>query len=383
LFCFYKVRRNHTEFSFGICVLSKIHVGLFYFQKMKTTSKPSLYNGLESLGDFKQFLANSNYSEIVVLVDENTQKFCLPLISEYIGNHTTISVKSGEESKSIHTCLDIWKQLSDKAIDRKALIINLGGGVICDMGGFIAATYKRGIDFVNIPTTLLAMCDASIGGKLGVNLDGIKNAVGLFKNPKAIVLYTNFLKTLPERHFMSGYAEIIKHALIGDKRVFKELLESEDIKSDIEKFISRSIRTKNRIVNLDIFEQGIRKSLNFGHTVGHALETFFLVNFPGQPVHHGEAIAAGMIAESYISWKKKYLEEAELQQISRYILKEFPKLIFSNTNFKELISYTLKDKKNEHQQRLFTLIDGIGQFRINEIISEDEIRQSLEYYISL
>lgn len=350
---------------------------------MKTASKPSLYNGLESLGDFRQFLTNSHYSEIVVLVDENTQKYCLPLIKEYIGNHSTICIKSGEENKSIITCLDVWKQLSDKEIDRKALIINLGGGVICDMGGFIASTYKRGIDFVNIPTTLLAMCDASIGGKLGVNLDGIKNAIGIFRNPKAIVLYTNFLKTLPERHFMSGFAEIIKHALIGDKRVFKELLEAEDIKGDIEKFIGRSIRTKNRIVNLDIFEQGIRKSLNFGHTVGHAFETFFLLNFPDKPVHHGEAIAAGMIAESWISWKKKFLEEAELKQISNYILKEFPKLNFGKNNFEEIVSFTLKDKKNEHQQRLFTLIDGIGQFRVNEVISEEDIVQSLQYYISL
>jgi len=350
---------------------------------MKTTSKPSLYNGLESLGDFRQFLSNSNYSEMVVLIDENTQKFCLPLIKEYIGTHSTICIKSGEEYKSIRTCQDIWKQLSDKEIDRKALIINLGGGVICDMGGFIASTYKRGIDFVNIPTTLLAMCDASIGGKLGVNLDGIKNAIGLFKNPKAIVLYNNFLKTLPERQFMSGFAEIIKHALIGDKRVFKELLEAEDIKSDIEKFIGRSIRTKNRIVNLDVFEQGIRKSLNFGHTVGHAIETYFLVNHPDKPIYHGEAIAAGMIAESWISWKKKYLEEAELKQISNYILKEFSKLNFSKNNFNEIVSFTLKDKKNEHRQRLFTLIDGIGQFRINEIIIEEDIMQSLEYYISL
>ncbi|MGD0711177.1 MAG: 3-dehydroquinate synthase family protein, partial [Bacteroidales bacterium] len=218
---------------------------------MKTNFNPAVYKGVENLGDFKQFIANSKYSAIIVIVDENTQKYCLPLINDYLGNFTLISVSSGENNKTINTCVDVWNQMADKAIDRKALIINLGGGVICDMGGFIAATYKRGIDFVHIPTTLLAMCDASIGGKLGVNFSGYKNTIGLFKNPIAIVFYTGFLKTLPEKQFLSGFAEVIKHALIDDKRFFNELTNLTNLKEEAENLVARSIKIKTKITNLD------------------------------------------------------------------------------------------------------------------------------------
>jgi 3-dehydroquinate synthase len=350
---------------------------------MKTPQNPSIISGLNSLSDFKVFLSKKNYSAKVVLVDKNTRKFCLPIINEIINDHSTITIESGEENKTINTCIEVWEQLADKDVDRKALLINLGGGVICDMGGFIAATFKRGIDFVHIPTTLLSMCDASIGGKLGVNLSGYKNTIGLFKNPKAIVLHNGFLKTLPDRQFSSGFAEIIKHALIGDSRLFNELTKLNNLREDAENLIARSVKIKTKITNFDTFEQGIRKSLNFGHTLGHAFETFFLINSPNNPVLHGEAVAAGMIAESWISYQKKMINENELKQISSFIMKYFSKLKFNQNDFAEIIAYTLKDKKNENQQRSFALLDGIGKFRINEVINEKEIEHALNYYLSI
>ncbi len=350
---------------------------------MLTSFKPAIYSGLNSLNDFKRFIANSHYSAIVVIVDENTQKHCLPLINDYIGNYTTICIPSGEENKTINTCINVWNQLAEKAIDRKALIINLGGGVINDIGGFIAATYKRGVDFVHIPTTLLSMCDASIGGKTGVNLSNYKNTIGVFKNPKAIVTNIDFLKTLPQRQYLSGFAEVIKHSLIWDSRFFSELFKKTNLKDDADYIVSRSIKIKTKIANLDLLEQGVRKGLNFGHTLGHAFETFFLINSPKNPILHGEAVAAGMIAESWISHKKGYLNESELKIISNFILKYLSRLKFSKNNFDEIIGYTFKDKKNEYQKINFTLLNGIGHFRVNEEINEEDINSALEYYLSL
>jgi len=350
---------------------------------MKTLSKPIIFSGHNSLNDFKHYIASSNYSSLIILLDENTQKYCFPVLKEIIGSHAIISIKSGEEHKTIGTCIEIWKKLSDANIDRKALLINLGGGVLCDIGGFIAASYQRGIDFIHIPTTLISMCDAAIGGKTGVNLDGLKNQIGVFKNPNAIVILPDFLKTLPENHIFSGLAEIIKHSLIGDKRFFNELSECQDYKKNIEKFIAKSIKIKTRIVNLDAYEKGIRKSLNFGHSIGHALESFFLVNHSKNPISHGEAIAVGMIAESWISYKRKLLPESELDQITALILKHFSKIEIHKKDHEKIIEYIQKDKKNEHKKKLFTLLDGIGQFRVNEIINKEEIIQSLEYYAKL
>jgi 3-dehydroquinate synthase len=350
---------------------------------MTTSFKPTIFSGQKSLEDFKRFISNSYYSSIAVIVDENTQKHCLPLINTYIGDYTVICISSGEKHKTINTCIEVWNQLADKAIDRKALIINIGGGVICDMGGFIAATYKRGIDFVHIPTTLLSMCDASIGGKTGVNLSGYKNTIGLFNNPKAVVIYNNFLKTLPERQILSGFAEIIKLLLIWDSRFFIELTKTEDILKGTESLIERSIKIKTRITNLDMREHGVRKCLNFGHTLGHAFETYFLINYPKKNILHGEAIAAGMITESCISYNKGYINESELNLISGFIMKYYSKLKFNRNNFKEIIDYTLKDKKNEHLKINFTLLNGIGQYRIDEIINANEIEPALDYYLSL
>lgn len=348
--------------------------------KMKPLSKANLYLGPDSLSNLNAFLKNNKYSRIIVITDENVFKYCYPIISGIIDEHLYIQIKSGEENKNISSCINVWKELSEQNIDRKAIIINLGGGIICDMGGFIASTYKRGVAFIHIPTSLLAMCDASIGGKLAINFNGLKNYIGVFKTPVATVIYPNFLKTLPEKQIKSGFAEIIKHAVIADKRFFNELSELDELPGDIEKLISRSVRIKSRIVNLDLFEKGIRKSLNFGHSIGHAIESFYLIENKKNSITHGEAVAAGIIAESYISHRKKFLDEKELNLIVKLIQKYLIKISIDDTHFKEISALIYKDKKNEGSCMLFTLIDGIGQFRINEKVSDDEISDALKFY---
>jgi len=350
---------------------------------MKSPSKLLLFTGQCSMAYFSNYLTESKYSAVTVLVDENTEKYCLPAIKDLLEIHSIITIKSGERNKTIYTCINVWKQFLEVNTDRKALLINLGGGVLCDMGGFIAATYKRGIDFIHIPTTLLAMCDACIGGKLAVDINGNKNQIGLFKNPKAILIYPDFLKTLPERHLLCGVAEIIKHALISDKRFFNEIAGHTGITEDFSKLITHSVKIKTRIVNLDFYEKGIRKSLNFGHSIGHALETYSLNNDGDHFLYHGEAIAAGMIAESYISYRRNLISISELEQINRLILNRFSKVKINRKNYDIIVSLISQDKKNENNRKLFTLLEGIGKARINETVSDEEIKESLEYYDNL
>lgn len=350
---------------------------------MKALTKNNLFIGSDSLTNLNAFLTSNKYSRIIVITDENAFKYCYPILTNTIGTYECIQVRSGEENKTPATCVSVWKELSEKNIDRKAMILNLGGGIVCDMGGFIASSYKRGIEFIHIPTTLLAMCDASIGGKLGINLDGLKNYVGIFKNPTATAIYPNFLKTLPDNELISGYAEIIKHAIISDKRFFNELCETDNFREDTEKLIIRSVRIKSRIVNLDLFEKGIRKSLNFGHTIGHALESHSIIKNKENTITHGEAVAAGLITESHISMKKNFLDEKELKQIIQLINRFFKKITINENHYSDIISLMSKDKKNEDAFMLFTLLDGIGQFRINEKVSEGEIRNALKFYKDL
>ena len=274
---------------------------------MKTPSNQTIFIGNNCLQDLKLFIDNNKYSSIAVLVDENTNEHCYPLIKDFICTHIKIIIKSGEENKTINTCMEVWQKLSNENFDRKALLVNLGGGVLCDTGGFIASSYMRGIDFIHIPTTLLSMCDSCIGGKMGVNLDSLKNQIGVFNDPKVIVIYPKFLETLSERNIKSGLGEIIKHSLISSRSLFYYLSECDDYKNKINEVIERSIKIKARIVSLDFLEKNIRKSLNFGHSIGHALESFFLMTQANDPLYHGEAVAAGMIAESWISNKKNIL----------------------------------------------------------------------------
>ena len=320
----------------------------------------SIWIGQDSLSK----LDVSKYSKIGILVDENTKEFCLPLLSE-IKKSIIIEIKSGEENKNIDTCNLIWEALSKNSFDRNSLLINLGGGVIGDMGGFCASTYKRGIDFIQIPTSLLAMVDASVGGKLGIDFNGLKNQVGLFSNPKLVIINPKFLETLPENELRSGFAEVVKHALIIDKNLWERLKNSNLLELDWEEIIETSVQIKNKIVISDPKEKGERKKLNFGHTFGHAIESYYLQK--GTPILHGEAIFMGIILESEIS----SLSVSEKNDIKNYILSNFS-LPYTPSK-SDLLNFLRNDKKNFEEKINFSLLEGIGNCTINNLFAEDEL----------
>jgi 3-dehydroquinate synthase len=269
----------------------------------------------------------------------------------------------------------------DFEADRKSLMINLGGGVITDMGGFVASTYKRGIDFVNIPTTLLSQVDASVGGKTGIDIDNVKNMVGTFTLPKAVFIEHEFLNTLSERESLSGFAEVIKHGLIADKAYYQTLKNS-NFKQLDPAIVLRSVEIKNQVVTEDPKEQNLRKILNFGHTIGHAVESYAL-NHDQKPLTHGEAIAIGMICEAFLSQRYNHLEEAELKDITSYITSLYPKYTIAQDSFETLLKLMQSDKKNEHGQILFSLLDHIGHCEYNCRVTEKDILESLVYYNSI
>ena len=306
----------------------------------------------------------SNYSKVGILVDENTKRDCLHKLPR-IESSIIIEIKSGEEYKNITTSNFIWKQLTKHNFDKNALLINLGGGVIGDMGGFCASTYKRGIDFIQIPTTLLSMVDASVGGKLGIDFTGLKNQIGLFSNPKAVLINPEFLQTLPEDQLQSGFAEVVKHALIVDKNLWDYLQNSSFKDLDWGDIIKTSLQIKNKIVISDPKEKGERKKLNFGHTFGHAIESYYLEK--GTPILHGEAIFMGIILESEIS----ELTQSEKNEIKNYILSNFGLPYTPKKSY--LHKFILNDKKNQEGKINFSLLKGIGNCTIDNLFTEDEL----------
>jgi 3-dehydroquinate synthase len=330
------------------------------------------------------FIENSQYSNLFILVDSHTNELCLLRFLSYLVTDKTIEIieiESGEAEKNIQTCVEIWNILTDLGADRKTLLINIGGGVITDIGGFVASTFKRGIDFINIPTTLLAMVDASIGGKNGVDLGNLKNQIGVINVPKAVLIDTEFLSTLPQNEMRSGLAEMLKHGLIFDAAYwaqFKDLSQADF--ADFDSLIHRSIEIKNEIVMQDPTENGIRKALNFGHTLGHAIESYFLENENKKTLLHGEAIAVGMILESFISWKKNMLTEAEYQEIKKTINTVFETIVFDENDLEPIVDLLIHDKKNEYGKIQFALLDGIGKISINQEVDNELIRKSFEDY---
>jgi 3-dehydroquinate synthase len=332
--------------------------------------------------DLSTFFKDNLFSSIAVLVDENTSKFCYPHLRDILPKHQLIEIKSGEEEKHLGTCTNIWEAMTAFNMDRHGLMINLGGGVIGDMGGFCAATYKRGIRFIQIPTTLLSQVDASIGGKLGIDFHHYKNHIGVFKDPEAVFIYTPFFDTLAKAELRSGFAEIIKHCLIADKIMWEKIRTRKLEEQNLLELVTHSIGVKSRIVEEDPFEKNIRKALNFGHTVGHAIESFFL-DLPGQKLLHGEAIAVGMICESWVGKQAGLLSETELKEIETFILSVYPKVTIQESAFDTIVEHTLQDKKNKANKVLAALLDGIGNIKLNVELSADLIKQSLKYYNQL
>lgn len=336
-----------------------------------------------SLQQLEIFLAQNNYSRILVLVDTNTEKHCLPLLTEHLGsyNFDIIEIDPGEENKNIDFCIGIWKMMLDFETDRNSLLINLGGGVVTDMGGFAASTFKRGIDFVQIPTTLLSQVDASVGGKTGIDMDHVKNIIGTFTQPKAVFIEPAFLKTLDDRQMLSGFAEVIKHGLIYDTDLFERIshIQPQNIGPEI---IYRSVEIKNEVVNADPYEKGLRKILNFGHTIGHAIESWSLMN-DSTPLLHGEAIAIGFICEAWLSARQNGLSQDQLNKIQSYVLSLFPKYTLKTDYFPELLQLMQQDKKNKQGQISFSLLNSIGQCSFDNFCTQDDIYDCLNFYHNL
>lgn len=340
----------------------------------------NIYVG-EFNGQLQKMLQDRNYSRLIILVDQNTRRYCWPLLEPVVSEweHTLIEIQPGEQHKHLQSCQLIWQQMMEKRADRRSLTINLGGGVIGDMGGFCAATFKRGMDFIQMPTTLLSQVDASIGGKLGIDFMQVKNSIGVFRNPQAVFIDPRFLKTLPAREVRSGFAEIIKHSLIADREQWEQLRQISDLETvDWPSLIVPSLRIKQQIVEEDPFEHGIRKALNFGHTIGHAVEGYALET--DEPLLHGEAIAVGMIAEAHLSYQKAGLSEAGLSQIVDFIRSIYEPRPVATEIYDELLSLMTNDKKNIGKAINFSLLPQCGDVAVNQTAQSDEIAKSLTYF---
>lgn len=331
-----------------------------------------------------QFLKENKFSKIFIIVDENTNEFCLPYFLPQLETELEIEIielEPGEENKTIETCVHVWEALTELGADRKSLVINIGGGVITDMGGFIASTFKRGIAFINIPTTLLSMVDASVGGKNGVDLGGLKNQIGTITLPEMVLIDTNYLQTLSQREMRSGLAEMLKHGLIASKAHWDKFKNLTEINyTEFDDLIEESVSIKSKIVEADPRENGIRKALNFGHTLGHAIETYFLESPDKERLLHGEAIACGMILEAYISFAKGFLKAEEYIEIKNQLNTIYEPISFNENEIKQIIELLIHDKKNEFGKIQFSLLDKIGNCIINQTLENELIERAFQDY---
>lgn len=352
-----------------------------YSLKKIKTSDYQIFMG-DAAEALKKWLKKNQYASHFALVDENVYRLHKKLIDNWCRE---FSIKKkilpvSEKLKSIRSCEKIWTWLMESGADRHSLLINIGGGIIGDMGGFAAATYKRGIAFIQMPTTLLSQVDASIGGKLAVNFKSIKNNVGVFRDPETIIIDIDFLKTLSDRELASGYAEVIKHALIADKNLWKKLLEIDNLRAvNWNKLLTQAIEVKNNIVAIDPFEKKERKALNFGHTVGHALESIFLKT--KKPLLHGEAVAIGMICESFLSYQIGTLSKKELLIITKYINRFYKKRNITLKQIKKAHELVKHDKKNKGKVINYTFLKSIGKFEIDRTANQSYLAKSISYYL--
>ncbi len=324
------------------------------------------------------FLKKGKYSRLIVLTDSNTVTECYPILAKNcsaIQKADILEIDAGEAIKTIDTCKELWETLSEAQVDKNTLLINVGGGVITDIGGFIASIYKRGIDFIHIPTSLLAMADASVGGKCGVDLNSLKNQLGTITQPKGVFINTQFLNTLPQRQLANGVAEIIKMGLIADAKLVKSM---QDNKTLLDILIKKSVALKMAIVKKDPNDKGIRKILNFGHTVGHAIESFFLGT--KDELLHGEAIAIGMLIESLIAFDKKMINANELQIIVDLIKPNYSVIEFKQEEQKKILELMLHDKKNKNNKIRMSLINKIGACKFDVEVTISQIQKAFKTY---
>ncbi len=323
------------------------------------------------------------HDRLFVLTDEHTSRMCLPKLGNHslLAGATEIVIGAGDVHKTLDTLAQVWQVLSDKGATRHSLLINLGGGMVTDLGGFAAATFKRGLAYINVPTTLLAMVDASVGGKTGINFNGLKNEVGVFAPANSVLIETEFLRSLDAENFFSGYAEMLKHGLISTEAHWAELLTFDTEKIDyssLKQLVGCSVQVKEDIVEQDPFEHGIRKALNLGHTVGHAFESLALAE--GRPVLHGYAVAWGLVCELYLSHLQVGFPKEKMRQTIQFIQENYGTFAFDCNQYERLYAYMQHDKKNTADTINFTLLKGIGDISINQTADKETLFEMLDFY---
>jgi 3-dehydroquinate synthase len=346
------------------------------------TAQSTVYFNDEGYQALRLLWAQKNYASVFLLMDENTHQHCLaPFMASLAWDKPVelIELPSGEQNKQLFFCQSVWEQLSELGADRKSLIINLGGGVITDMGGFIASCYKRGIDFVNVPTTLLSMVDASVGGKTGIDLGMLKNQIGVIAEPAMVIIDPQMLDTLDQRQWRSGLAEMLKHGLIMDASYWNQLKNIESF-GDLIPLIHHSVALKAEVTSKDPTEQGLRKILNFGHTLGHAIESYFLENNPENCLLHGEAIAVGMIMEAYLSTVYTGLSQLEAEEIKNTLRNAYEVIDLPDTLLPDVFKIMQHDKKNSHGVVHFSLLNHIGKCTWNCPVDPEEVKNAFEFY---
>ena len=318
-----------------------------------------------------------------ILVDETTEQLCLPLVVGFdcVRDAQIITIGATDQNKTLDSLSHVWTELQRGGATRHSLMINLGGGMVTDLGGFAASTFKRGLNYINIPTTLLAMVDASVGGKTGINFGGLKNEIGVFSCAKSVILDTTFLKTMDHENICSGYAEMLKHGLIANEEMLAELLNFDLDVIDyyqLSRMLADSVQVKERIVDEDPTEQGIRKALNLGHTIGHAFESYAMKSM--RPILHGYAVAYGLVCELYLSCVKTGFPVDKMRQVVRFVNENYGKLPITCDDYPALLELMTHDKKNTGRDINFTLLGGIGDIRINQTATKEEIEEALDFY---
>ncbi len=347
-------------------------------------NKINITFGSKALKDISKNFKKA-YTSTFILVDSNTKKYCLDTFMNLTGLNEAkiLLMSSGEENKNLKTCENLWHQLSEFGADRNSVLINLGGGVVTDLGGFVACTFKRGIDFYNIPTSLLAMVDASVGGKTGINMGPLKNQIGIIKEPINVILEPQWLNTLPPKELRSGFAEMLKHGLIADRSYWDELKNLEYLeKTIISKFIKPSLSIKKSVVTKDPEEKNLRKILNFGHTFGHAIESYFLKNKKKKRLLHGEAIAVGMVLESFLAVCCCNFPEIDAIEIKNVFKRIYPQLKFKRIDREKIESLLYHDKKNTAREINFVLLESIGTPKVDVKVSQSLFNKAFDFYES-